>query len=311
MGVFDNCDNNAGGVITVNGNTGSDYDNLGGILDLIDTTITMTGCDNKAAINYNNTGTTNPYKTHLGGLVGQVLGKPKGITNCTNSGKITMSDPLKYIGGCFGHIDVAADLSLWTNITNSGDIEWPTGSSHVPYIGGVAGLIEGSATGVIKQWHNSGDIHVATAATTASNLRTFVGGIVALSCVDTYSYCSNTGDVLAPYARRTTASKADLTSWVGLITGKRYYHTGADGSSETATLSTADNCLVKGTIKRYKTDKSGVDECVVDTVEEVYKYAFAEPASMEGDEDPTLYMTNISVTTMPVEPSTEDTTTEE
>ncbi|MBE6174828.1 MAG: hypothetical protein E7147_04700 [Rikenellaceae bacterium] len=309
--TFTNCDNGTNGVITVNGNTGSDYDYLGGVFDSLTKTVTLTGCDNRAAITHKNTGTTTPYKTYFGGIVGHVSGKLKGVTKCSNSGKLTSNSRAKYMGGCFGQIDVATDLNLWTDITNLGEIVWPAGSSHVPYIGGVAGSIS-DATGVIKQWHNSGTINVCNNVTKVNNLRTFVGGLVGTSNIKTFSYCSNTGNVLAPYARRTTAGDdADLTTWVGLLCGTRYYHTGATGTNDPTTAN-VDNCLIKGTIKRYRTDKKGVDECVVDTIEEAYRYAFAEPGDMTTEEhNPLNYFTNISVTTMPQEPSTEDTTPED
>ena len=87
-----------------------------------------------------------------------------------------------------------------------------------------------------------------------------------------------------------------------MIAGTRYYHTGSAGTSS-PTFRYTDHCLVKGTIKRRKMDKSGAEECTIASLEDVYKFAFAEPDSMEGDQDPTLYFTNISITEMPVEPA--------
>jgi hypothetical protein len=203
-------------------------------------------------------------------------------------------------------LDAGSDISSWTGLSNSGDIIYTKDApSEVTYIGGVAGEAAG-VTGTIKQWHNSGDVKVAVDATKAINKRIFVGGVAGLTSPVTFSYCSNTGDILAPWSRRTTTgSTADIASWVGLLTGARYYHTGADNTGEPS-LRYAENCLLKGTVQRLKTDNKTVDECVVDTIEEMYKYAFAEPGDMTTEEyNPESYFTNCSVTTMPVEPAQE------
>ena len=87
----------------------------------------------------------------------------------------------------------------------------------------------------------------------------------------------------------------DITTFVGLLTGKRYVHTGSDGAGD-PTATYVDHCLIKGNIKRYKMDKSGVEECEVDTLEELYKFAFADQGSYEGDLDPTKYITDCYAT---------------
>jgi len=307
---FINCDNLEKGVITVNGDTGKDKDHyayVGGILFANENSITLQDCDNKAAIYVTNTNATKKSFMYVGGVASR-LTTSLTFTNCTNSGAINLLSAVKYVGGCVGQVslDDGSDISSWTGLSNSGDVIYTKEApGEVTYIGGVVGEVDG-ATGTIKQWHNSGDVKVAVDATKAINKRVFVGGVAGLTTAVTFSYCSNTGDILAPWSRRTTTgATADIASWVGLLTGARYYHTGADNSAAEPSLRYADNCLLKGTVKRLKTDNKTVDECVVDTVEEVYKYAFAEPGSMEGEQDPTLFMTNISVTTMPVEPTEE------
>ena len=294
---FINCDNREKGVITVNGDVGTDYSYVGGICSFMEGAAEMTDCQNDAAINYTNTNTGTKYKAKCGGLVGYSSSKSLAVTNCVNNGNLNLNNALKYVGGCFAHSEAAVDISNWTNIKNTGHITWPNETSQVPYIGGVVGLISGSATGIIKDWHNSGNLHIATTATKVSSIRTFVGGLVGMSCVYTLSYCSNTGDVLAPYARRTSTTKPDLASCVGLFVGMRYYNTGADGLAETPKKFRIENCLINGTIKRYKTDKSGVDECEVDTLEEMYKYAFVEPGDMTTEEhNPANYFFNCYAT---------------
>ena len=289
---FVNCDNRTNGVITVNGDVGTDYNYVGGICSIVEGAVEISDCENEAAINYTNTNSGTKYKGRVGGIFGYTASKSLAVTNCTNNGDLNLNYPLKYVGGCFGHVATAVNFSTWTNIRNTGDITWAEGSSQVPYIGGVLGCSDGSgATGVIKDWHNSGDIYAQTTRTKNYSLRTFVGGIAGLANVYTFSYCSNTGDIIAPYLRNT----GDMASWIGLLTGKRYLHTGATGTSD-PTATYVDHCLIKGTIKRYKMDKTGVEECEVDTIEELYKFAFADQGNYEGDEDPTKYITNCYAT---------------
>ena len=306
---FINCDNLEKGIITVNGDTGKDKDHfayVGGILFANENSITLQDCDNKAAINVTNTNATKKSFIYVGGVVSR-LTTSLTFTNCTNSGAINLLSAVKYVGGCVGQISLdAADISSWTGLSNSGDITYTKEApGEVTYIGGVVGEASG-VTGTIKQWHNSGDVKIAVDATKAVNKRLFAGGVAGLTSPVTFSYCSNTGDILAPWSRRTTTGNtADIASWVGLLTGARYYHTGADNTSEPS-LRYAENCLLKGTVKRLKTDNKTVDECVVDTIEEMYKYAFAEPGDMTTEEhNPESYFTNCSVTTMPVEPAQE------
>ena len=300
--VYDECGNE--GAITINGNIGNGYAYIGGLFDSIDTKVSVTNCYNSGAITLdatsnNATGSAGANFAKMGGLVGGVSGLPTVFSNCYNSGNITSAKTLKYYGGCFGHISSAINLDVWTNIRNSGDVTYPKGTpGGVMYIGGVAGCVDGSHTGTVKQWHNSGNIYAGADDTTVRAKRMFIGGIVGIINATTFSYCSNTGNVIAPWYRYAS----DVNSWVGLIAGTRYYHTGSAGTGS-PTFRYTDHCLVKGTIKRRKMDKSGAEECTIASLEDVYKFAFAEPDSMEGDQDPTLYFTNISITEMPVEPA--------
>ena len=305
---FINCDNLENGIITVNGDTGKDKDHfayVAGILYANENNITLQDCDNKAAINVTNTNATKKSFMYVGGVVSR-LTTTLTFKDCTNSGDINLLSAVKYVGGCVGQVSLAAgsDISSWTGLSNSGDVIYTKEApGEVTYIGGVVGEVAG-ATGTIKQWHNSGDVKVAVDATKAINKRLFAGGVAGLTPAVTFSYCSNTGDILAPWSRRTTTGDtADIASWVGLLTGARYYHTGADNTSDPS-LRYAENCLIKGTVKRLKTDNKTVDECVVDTIEEMYKYAFAEPGDTTTEEhNPESYFTNCSVTTMPEEPA--------
>ena len=299
-----NCDNESTGVLTISGvlnnNTSSTVNYVGGICGFMGGSSEMTDCQNDAAINY--TSTTAKYYARVGGVTGCVDKASLAITNCTNNGALTFGYALKYVGGCIGYTETAVNFSTWTNIKNTGHITWPNTGSHVPYIGGVLGYSKSaSATGIIKNWHNSGNIYAQANRTSNRNLRTYVGGIVGLiSNVYTFSYCSNTGNVIAPYLRNTS----DATTYVGLLISRQY----KTDSSETHVY----NCLIKGTIKRYKRDKSGVEECEVDTPEEMYKFAFADPGEYEGDYDPTKYFHDCyAFGEFKPEPPTEDTTTED
>ena len=322
--VFNNCDNKENGKITIDGACGTAYNYIGGICCYVKGTKSMTDCENEATISYNNT-TTDTSKlgarARIGGLVGLVESAELAVSKCSNSGDITVSQMIKYYGGCFGHINCAAIMTNWTNITNSGDITYPKGTpKEVTYIGGCAGNIQ-SATGEIKQWHNSGNISVGAGNTSRRNKRVFVGGIAGASSAKTLSYCSNTGNVIAPwYFYKASAAGVwdgwDLSSWVGLLIGNRYYNRGATGYDATGTTPTTPspftikNCYIKGTIKRLNNSHTTIiDEVEVDDLDKMYKYACAEPGDVNSaDEDPTKYFINCSATdpTVAQEPSTEE-----
>ena len=299
------CDNDKSAKITLKITSGTaSTATISGICGFMGGGSTMTDCQNDAEIDCS-------YETHqlfIGGVAGKIATASLAVTNCANNGNLTLGYAYKYVGGCFGHVSAAVNFSNWTNIRNTGNITWPNTNSNVPYIGGVLGVSDGAgATGVIKDWHNSGNIYAQADATENRNLRTYVGGIAALVNVSRFSYCSNTGDVIAPYLRNT----AEISTWVGLLTSKRYVYTGVTGKDDPS-VTYADHCLIKGTIKRYKMDKSGVEECEVDTVEELYRFAFADQGNYEGDYDPTKYFTDCYVEgPFKPEPSTEDTTPED
>ena len=280
------------------------------------TDITMTGCSNNGTVTTTSK-TTNKVNVLIGGIIGHtkrvIIGK-----NLTNNGAINLqsSAPRYWCGGVIGWFDKDSpcDLSYLDNCRNTGAITLAKAGSGVCYIGGCLGAVESNVSGIIKNFHNSGDLNLNEGQTSRRSRRMFVGGVAGYVAMKTkFQYCSNTGDVIAPYYLYMTTKEEeivnpetgetekvkvevwDVGTFIGLLLGNRYYHTGSGGTSSPM-ISTAKNCYINGTINRYKIDKSGNDEVEVDTDEEMYKYAFAELESYEGDTDPTKFFTNCSAT---------------
>ena len=320
--VFNNCDNRANGTITINGTVR--YENnksytvyIGGIVDVIaSASVSLIDCDNAANITYTNTNADKDkyLTTRMGGLVGYVYDKASSttITNCTNSGHIKSTKMIKYMAGGIAHLNIAADLTKWTNITNYGAVTYPNGTpAMVAYIGGCSGYLQ-KGTGEIKQWHNSGNISVGAGNTSRRNKRVFVGGIAGSIAVRKLSYCSNTGNVIAPWYYYGSVSgdnvKWDVCSPVGLLVGQRYLNIGSDGASTPSPFAIS-NCYITGKIKRVNNTRGTIEEVEVNTDALMYKYACAEPGDITSEEeDPTKFFTNCSATDPSVAqmPSTEE-----
>ncbi len=304
-----------------------------------------TDCHNYGSITFDATnGSTTTKNLYMGGIIGSNQGVAITLSNCTNHGTITTTSKTTNkvyvrIGGILGHTNQAVigedlinngvislessaprywcggivgwfdktspcDLANFDNCINNGSITLAKAGTGVCYIGGCLGCVESNASGKIKNFHNTGNLDLNSGQTSVRSRRMFVGGVVGyVSSGTNISYCSNTGNVIAPNYKYST----DIGTFIGLLLGNRYYHTGSDGVS-TPMISKADHCYITGTIKRYKVDKSGNEEVAVDTPEELYKFAFGEQNSYEGDEAPTKYITNCSATDPSVAqmPSTEE-----
>ena len=294
--TFSDCHNY--GSVTFDATKGSDtqkYLYMGGLIGSNQgTDITMTDCSNNGTITTTSK-TTNKVHVMIGGIVGHtkrvIIGK-----NLTNNGNLNLqsSAPRYWCGGVIGWFDKSSpcDLSYLDNCRNTGIITLAKAGSGVCYIGGCLGAIESNVSGIIKNCHNSGVLNLNEGQTAVRSRRMFVGGVAGYVAMETkFQYCSNTGTVSAPFYKYNT----DIATFIGLLLGNRYYHTGSGGTSDPI-ISTAENCYINGTIKRYKVDKTGNDEVVVDTDAEMYKYAFGELESYEGDTDPTKFFTNCSAT---------------
>ena len=308
--------------------------------------VVISNCENYGSITFNAIkGSDTARYLNAGGIVGGNTGNPATFIDCTNYGTITTSkDPacsISYVraagimavtnvatigknltnhgafsfyatprywcGGIIGHSQSGAstDLANFSNCVNTGSITMSNAGSGVCYIGGCLGCIEANASRVIKDFHNRGNIILNETRTSVVSRRMFVGGVIGYVNTGTaISYCSNEGNVIAPYYKYSS----DIGTFIGLLCGPRYYHTGSSGTSTTPMISTADHCYIKGTIKRYKVDKSGNDEVEVDTLDKLYKFAFGEQDSYDGDTEPSKYITNCSATdpTVAQEPSTEE-----
>ena len=142
---------------------------------------TMTNCRNEGNITSN--------AAYVGGVAGQA----GAISDCTNSGTITITttaDVVKtsYCGGVAGYV-VSADVS---NCYNTGAININTKSSEISYYGGVFGL----ANSNVSNCSNRAAISCNVVSDTKNK---YVGGVVGYnnsSSAVTMLNCYNEGDIL-------------------------------------------------------------------------------------------------------------------
>lgn len=142
---------------------------------------TMTNCRNEGNITSN--------AAYVGGVAGQA----GAISDCTNSGTITITttaDVVKtsYCGGVAGYV-VSADVS---NCYNTGAININTKSSEISYYGGVLGL----ANSNVSNCSNRAAISCNVVSDTKNK---YVGGVVGYnnsSSAVTMLNCYNEGDIL-------------------------------------------------------------------------------------------------------------------
>lgn len=143
---------------------------------------TMTNCRNEGNITSN--------AAYVGGVAGQA----GAISDCTNSGTITITttaDEVKtsYCGGVAGYV-VSADVS---NCYNTGAININTKSSEISYCGGVFGL----ANSNVSNCSNRAAISCNVVSDTKNK---YIGGVVGYnnssSSEVTMLNCYNEGDIL-------------------------------------------------------------------------------------------------------------------
>jgi hypothetical protein len=131
-------------------------------------------CINKVDISCDTSLTT----VYIGGLIGKAEGST--ITNCRNEGNIITN--AMYVGGVVGQTESISDC------VNSGTITISSSSDVVVtnYCGGVAGYVSVSA---VSNCHNVGSININKNSSVASS---YYGGVFGLANSNV-SNCSNTG----------------------------------------------------------------------------------------------------------------------
>ncbi len=134
-------------------------------------------CVNKVNITCD---TLNYATVYVGGLIGNANGCT--MTNCRNEGNITSN--AAYVGGVAGQAGAISDC------TNSGTITITTTADEVKtsYCGGVAGYANSSA---VLNCHNSGAININKKSSATPS---YYGGVCGLANVNV-SNCSNIGDI--------------------------------------------------------------------------------------------------------------------
>ena len=179
----------------------------GGLVGYVSGTTTITNCYNTGEV------TLNSSSSYAGGLVGYFYGSDSTITNCYNTGDVssTTTSSNSYTGGLVGSV-YYGDI---TNCYNTGNVSSTTTSSN-SYAGGLVGIVNGSDPAITNSY-NTGRV-----GSTSSN--SYAGGLVGIvedTATITNSY--NTGEITG--SSRTGGLVGEVDSYT-TITIENSYNTG-------------------------------------------------------------------------------------
>lgn len=256
--VLNNCHNE--GSVSNLSNSGNKYNKVGGIAGGA-SDANMTNCTNKGIVALD---VRNSNKIHVGGLVG-CLYRAVDVSNCSNSGKLQISDKvtiaakaLYQIGGCFGSVDGnSSNTNYWKiyKVSNSASftISISETTSTEICIGGIAG-ISTLRDAKFEECSNGGNL---TAQGTTGTNNVSLAGIVGYMHPDESSTiggalvykCENTGAI--------TFNDVDNSVWcyVAGIVGKN-----GEGDAVKAVNDykecTIDGCINRGNVTMSSYSKS-------------------------------------------------------
>jgi len=128
---------------------------------------------------------------YAGSIAAHIPGAATGvkITNCYNTGSISVSSLLANAGGIAGYI--RGTSSIISNCYNTGSISASASSSSLfAYAGGIAGRADET---MITNCYNTGSV----SSSSSSSSNTYAGGIAGYVILGTITNCYNTGSVLA------------------------------------------------------------------------------------------------------------------
>ncbi len=248
--VLNNCHNE--GSVSNLSNSGNKYNKVGGIAGGA-SDANMTNCTNKGIVALD---VRNSNKIHVGGLVG-CLYRAVDVSNCSNSGKLQISDKvtiaakaLYQIGGCFGSVDGnSSNTNYWKiyKVSNSASftISISETTSTEICIGGIAG-ISTLRDAKFEECSNGGNL---TAQGTTGTNNVSLAGIVGYMHPDETSTiggalvykCENTGAI--------TFNDVDNSVWcyVAGIVGKNGEGDAAKAVNDYKEC-TIDGCINRGNV---------------------------------------------------------------
>lgn len=239
------CGNANGCTITNCRNEGTITSNAmytGGVVGATTNMVAFSGCSNSGTITITSSSAT-VRTQYLGGVAGDMVTSGADITNCHNTGAISISKPSSAhlnCGGVFGRINRNV-----VNCSNRGNISYSGTTSNYKYIGGVVGADNNAVVKYLINCSNEGSV---TTATDLSNI--FIGGLLGRSyktgVKNSYAFC----DLQGPYVAGIAANGADLYSNVDVV-NSYYYGTitcstsdvyGIAGASQTTYKFLIDHC---------------------------------------------------------------------
>ena len=239
------CGNAYGSTITNCSNTGTITSNsmyIGGVVGTATNMVAFNGCRNSVPITVTSAA-ANVRTQYVGGVAGDVATSGADITNCHNTGSISILKPSSAnlnCGGVFGRFNRNV-----ISCSNKGNISYDGATTKFKYIGGVAGVDNVSIVTYLINCNNEGNV---TATAGLSNI--FIGGILGRSykagAKNSYAYCTLQGSYLSGII----ANGADLYSNVDVV--NCYYY-------GTMTCSTENVFGIAG--ESYSNKKIIIDKC--------------------------------------------------
>ena len=118
--------------------------------------VTITGCVNNAGITTTKTDASSTTDAPAGGIAGKIDSGTNTITNCGNTGSITVKNDRGQTGGIAGYLNGTVTIS---KCFNRGEVDGYTYKDG--YNGGIAGYISASSTVDISACYNTGMVYAS------------------------------------------------------------------------------------------------------------------------------------------------------
>lgn len=217
-GSFTNCTNKGDFELTF-GELAVDSGRIGGIMGMAETAEwNFTDCTNEGDFRIDHGGTNKQFHS-MGGILGNGYGS---FTNCVNKGEFRMTNALTAnrriggIAGCVGSDKGKGILSLTLrNCHNEGNLSLTTN-----YMGGLVGIAEKLASGLIENCTNTGNITNPNTSSPASQ----AGGIIGCAYGNcTIRGCVNRGDITGLIRYRAAGILSAARSTGNVIEGCENY----------------------------------------------------------------------------------------
>lgn len=207
---------------------------MGGIVGSAKNTV-LDHCVNAASLSHNRAlesdASLERNFVNMGGIVG-MLALGSTVCNCENAASAAVTSDYS-VSHRMGGIAGVSNKSFIRKCSNAAPVRFSMMRRAMAAcaVGGICGVQEGSASDLISECTNSGDVFLSVSAT---GLNVVAGGIVAMLAKGGVERCKNSGSVTA----RNELALPDMNSIAGGIAGRVYRNdvSGVEGCSNTGKI---------------------------------------------------------------------------